>query len=290
MLDPTLATPAVRRLIDLALEEDLGRGDVTTAAVIAPDTTAAAHLVTREPLVLAGLGVCTEVFLRVDATVRATELAQDGQRVTAGTTVASYTGKAASLLAAERTALNFVQRLSGTASLARAFVDAAAGSGLRITDTRKTTPGFRLLEKYAVRMGGASNHRHDLGSGVLIKDNHVAVAGGVRAAVERIRGQVPHGLKIEVEVDSLDQLEEALAARADIVLLDNFGPADVERAVARVEKAVHRPLLEVSGGVSLQRISELGRAGVDLVSVGALTHSARAMDLGLDIVIGDRTA
>jgi nicotinate-nucleotide pyrophosphorylase (carboxylating) len=241
-------------------------------------------------LVLAGLGLCTEVFLRVDPTVGATELVKDGQRVTAGTAVASYAGKAASLLAAERTALNFVQRLSGTASLARAFVEAAAGSSLRITDTRKTTPGFRLLEKYAVRMGGASNHRFDLGSGVLIKDNHVAVAGGVRAAVERTRGRVPHGLKIEVEVDSLDQLEDALAAKADIVLLDNFSSSDIERAVARVVKATPRPLLEVSGGVTLQRIPELARAGVDLVSVGALTHSAKAVDLGLDIVIGDRTA
>jgi nicotinate-nucleotide pyrophosphorylase (carboxylating) len=202
--------------------------------------------------------------------------------------VATYSGSAASLLAAERTALNFVQRLSGTATLARAFVDAAAGSALRIADTRKTTPGFRLLEKYAVRVGGASNHRYDLGSGVLIKDNHVAVAGGVGAAVRRTRGNVPHGLKIEVEVDSLDQLEEALDAKADIILLDNFSLADIERAVARVRAHATnapRPLLEVSGGVTLQKIPDLARTGVDIVSVGALTHSAPAADLSLDIAM-----
>jgi nicotinate-nucleotide pyrophosphorylase (carboxylating) len=283
MLDQLLATPAVFRLIDLALEEDLGRGDVTAAAVIESDATATAQLVARESLVLAGLGVCTAVLQRVDPDIAATELVKDGQSVAPGTVVASYEGLALSLLAAERTALNFVQRLSGVATLAKAFVDAAAGSGLRITDTRKTTPGFRLLEKYAVRMGGASNHRFDLGSGVLIKDNHVAVAGGLRQAVERARGRVPHGLKIEVEVDSLEQVDEALAANADIILLDNFSLADIERAVAWVKPSSPRPLLEVSGGVTLERIPELARTGVDLVSAGALTHSAPAVDLSLDI-------
>jgi nicotinate-nucleotide pyrophosphorylase (carboxylating) len=229
MLDPCLDTYAVRRLIDLALEEDLGRGDVTTQAVIAPDLTATAHLVARESLVLAGLGLCAAVFRRVDSSVVVTLLAQDGQRVPAGARVATFAGAAASILAAERTALNFVQRLAGTATLARAFVEAVGNSPLRIADTRKTTPGFRLLEKYAVRMGGAVNHRHDLASGVLIKDNHVAIAGGVAVAIERARGRVPHGLKIEVEVDSLAQLEEALAANADIILLDNFSLPDIER-------------------------------------------------------------
>ncbi|MBN2574422.1 MAG: carboxylating nicotinate-nucleotide diphosphorylase [Deltaproteobacteria bacterium] len=285
MLDALLATPAVLRLVDLALEEDLGRGDVTTEAVIDRDATATAQLVARESLVLAGLGLCTLVFQRVDAEVVAAESAKDGDRIAAGTAVASYRGRAASLLAAERTALNFVQRLSGTATLARAFVEAAAGSRLRIADTRKTTPGFRLLEKYAVRVGGASNHRCDLGSGLLIKDNHVAVAGGVRQAVEKARGRAPHGLRIEVEVDSLAELEEALAAGADVILLDNFSPADLDRAVARTGPLPQRPLLEVSGGVTLRRIPELARAGVDIVSVGALTHSARAVDLSLDIGI-----
>jgi nicotinate-nucleotide pyrophosphorylase (carboxylating) len=283
MLAPALATPAVRRLIDLALEEDLGRGDVTTAAVVGEGPLVEARLVARQPLVLAGLEVSSAVFARVDASIRAIPLARDGDRIAAGTAVATYHGHAASLLAAERTALNFVQRLSGVATLSRAFVEAAAGSGLRITDTRKTTPGFRLLEKYAVRAGGASNHRFDLGSGVLIKDNHVAVAGGVRPAVARARGRVPHGLQIEVEVDSLAQLEEAIAAAADIVLLDNFSLPDIERAVARAKQCSPRPLLEVSGGVTLARIPELARVGVDIVSVGALTHSAPAVDLSLDI-------
>jgi nicotinate-nucleotide pyrophosphorylase (carboxylating) len=285
MLDAMLNTHAVRRLIDLALEEDLGRGDVTTQAVIEAGRTATADLVAREPLVLAGLGICSEVFARVDSTIVTSAQAADGTRVAAGTRIARYRGPAASLLAAERTALNFVQRLSGTATLARAFADAAAGTGLRIADTRKTTPGFRLLEKYAVRMGGASNHRFDLGSGVLIKDNHVAVAGGVAAAVNGARGRVPHGLKIEVEVDSLEQLEEAIAARADIILLDNFSLADLGKAVARVRAVSPRPLLEASGGITLARIPELAKVGVDLVSVGALTHSAPSVDLGLDVVI-----
>lgn len=285
MLDALLNTHAVRRLIDLALEEDLGRGDVTTQAVIEVGATATAHLVARQPLVLAGLGICTAVFQRVDAALSVVELAKDGDRLDAGSRAATYTGSAASLLAAERTALNFVQRLSGIATLAKAFVDAAAGSAMRIADTRKTTPGFRLLEKYAVRMGGASNHRFDLGSGVLIKDNHVAVAGGVGEAVRRTRGKIPHGLKIEVEVDTLEQLEEALVAGADIVLLDNFSLADSAKAVARTALCKPKPLLEVSGGVTLEKIANLARTGVDIVSVGALTHSAPAVDLALDIAV-----
>jgi nicotinate-nucleotide pyrophosphorylase (carboxylating) len=285
MLDALLNTHAVRRLIDLALEEDLGRGDVTTQAVIEAGTAATAHLVAREPMVLAGLGICTAVFQRVDAAISAVALAKDGDRLTAGARAATYTGPAASLLAAERTALNFVQRLSGVATLARAFVEAAAGSNLRIADTRKTTPGFRLLEKYAVRVGGASNHRFDLGSGVLIKDNHVAVAGGIGEAVRRTRGKIPHGLKIEVEVDSLEQFEEALDAGADIILLDNFSLADIEKAVPLARSYKHKPLLEVSGGVTLQGIANLARTGVDIVSAGALTHSAPAVDLALDIAV-----
>jgi nicotinate-nucleotide pyrophosphorylase (carboxylating) len=285
MLDALLNTHAVRRLIDLALEEDLGRGDVTTQAVIDAGATATAHLVAREPLVLAGLGVCTTVFQRVDATISVVELAKDGAHLGPGAHAATYTGSAASLLAAERTALNFVQRLSGIATLARAFVDAAAGTSLRIADTRKTTPGFRLLEKYAVRVGGASNHRFDLGSGVLIKDNHVAVAGGVGEAVRRTRGKIPHGLKIEVEVDSLEQLDEALNAGADIILLDNFSLADIAKAVAKAASCKPKPLLEVSGGVTLKTIANLARTGVDIVSAGALTHSAPAMDLALDIAV-----
>ena len=276
-------TPAVAALVDLALEEDLGRGDVTTAAVIGDDAQAEATIVTREPLVVSGLAVAAAVFRRVDPAVSATLLAADGDALEAGAPVAVFTGRAASLLAAERTALNFLQRLSGVATLTRSYAQALRGTAARVADTRKTTPGFRRLEKDAVRAGGGANHRADLGSGVLIKDNHVAVAGGVRAAVERARRVASHGLKIEVEVDTLAQLDEALDAGADIVLLDNFDTPTVVEAMRRVRARNPRPLVEVSGGITLARLPELAQAGVDLISVGALTHSARAVDLSLEL-------
>ncbi|MGD0836216.1 MAG: carboxylating nicotinate-nucleotide diphosphorylase [Polyangia bacterium] len=285
MLDACLDTYAVRRLIELALEEDLGRGDVTSQAVIGPRAVATARLVAREPLVLAGLGIGSAVFTRVDNTLAVTELAKDGEKLPAGAEIASISGRALSILAAERTALNFVQHLSGIATLTRAFVEAAGPEGPRIADTRKTTPGFRPLDKYAVRAGGGSNHRHDLGSGVLIKDNHVAIMGGIGPVVAEVRGRVPHGLKIEVEVDSLTQLDEAWAAGADIILLDNFSLPDIEQAVARTRARQPRPLLEVSGGVTLSRMPDLVRTGIDVISIGALTHSAPAVDLALDIAM-----
>ena len=285
MPDSLLLTPAVTRLIELAIEEDLGRGDATTQAVILLQTTAAAHLVARQRLTVAGLEVAAAVFRRLDPSIASDTQIPDGAEAQPGARIATYRGSAAALLAAERTALNFLQRLSGTATLARTFVAAAQGTGLRITDTRKTTPGFRLLEKYAVRMGGASNHRLDLGSGVLIKDNHVAIAGSVTDAVRRVKGRVPHSLNIEVEVDNLAQLDEALAAGVAIVLLDNFTETDLGKAMVRIRAVKPRPLVEVSGGVTLARIPELARLGVDLVSVGALTHSAPAVDLSLDIEI-----
>ena len=271
------------RLIELAIEEDLGRGDATTLAVILPGTKAAAHLVARQRLTVAGLEVAAAVFHRIDPSIAIDTQIPDGAETSPGTRIATYRGSAAALLAGERTALNFLQRLSGVATLARTFTAAAQGTSLRITDTRKTTPGFRLLEKYAVRLGGGRNHRFDLGSGVLIKDNHVAIAGSVTEAVRRAKGRVPHSLNIEVEVDTLAQLDEALDAGVAIVLLDNFSAADLEKALARVRTAQPRPLVEVSGGVTLARIPELARAGVDLVSVGALTHSAPAVDLTLDM-------
>jgi nicotinate-nucleotide pyrophosphorylase (carboxylating) len=280
-----LITPAVMQLIDLALEEDLGRGDVTSQAVIDPASTAVAHLVARQGLTLAGLDLAAAVFRRLDPSIAVESFLADGEEAKPGTGVATYRGSAAVLLAGERTALNFVQRLSGIATQTRRYVEAAQGSGLRITDTRKTTPGFRTLEKYAVRMGGGSNHRFDLGSGVLIKDNHLAVAGSVAQAIRHAKARVPHSLKIEVEVDTLAQLDEALAEGVDIVLLDNFSNEDLKTALVAVGKAKVRPLVEVSGGVTLARIPELARLGVDLVSVGALTHSASAVDLALDMEI-----
>jgi nicotinate-nucleotide pyrophosphorylase (carboxylating) len=280
-----ILTPAVMQLVDLALEEDVGRGDVTSQAVIDPASTAVAHLVARQGLVLAGLDLATVVFRRLDARITVEALAADGEEVQAGAGVATYRGSAAALLAGERTALNFLQRLSGIATQTRQYVRAAQGSGLRITDTRKTTPGYRILEKYAVRMGGGSNHRFDLGSGVLIKDNHLAVAGSVAQAIRQAKARVPHSLKIEVEVDTLAQLDEALAEGVDIVLLDNFSDQDLRAALAKVGKGQARPLIEVSGGVTLARIPQLAQLGVDLVSVGALTHSAPAVDLALDMEI-----
>jgi nicotinate-nucleotide pyrophosphorylase (carboxylating) len=283
MPDPLVLTPAITRLIELAIEEDLGRGDATTQAVVEPGASAVARLVARQRLTVAGLDVAAAVFRRLDPSIAIEAHIADGADVPPGTRVATYRGSATALLAAERTALNFLQRLSGVATLTRAFVAAAHGTSLRITDTRKTTPGFRLLEKYAVRMGGGSNHRFDLGSGVLIKDNHVALAGSVTEAVRRTKGRVPHSLNIEVEVDNLAQLDEALAAGVAIVLLDNFTETDLEKAMARIRAVKPRPLVEVSGGVTLTRIPELARLGVDLVSVGALTHSAPAVDLALDL-------
>jgi nicotinate-nucleotide pyrophosphorylase (carboxylating) len=282
-----ILTPAVTRLIELAIEEDLGRGDATTQALVGPEATATAHLVARQRLTVAGLDVAAAVFHRLDPSIAIETKIDDGAEAQPGARVATYRGAAAALLSGERTALNFLQRLSGVATLTRAFVAAAQGTSLRITDTRKTTPGFRLLEKYAVRMGGGSNHRFDLGSGVLIKDNHVALAGSVSEAVRRAKGRVPHSLNIEVEVDTLAQLDEALAAGVAIVLLDNFTEADLGKAMARIRAVKPLPLVEVSGGVTLARIPELARAGVDLVSVGALTHSAPAADLALDFE--DRT-
>jgi nicotinate-nucleotide pyrophosphorylase (carboxylating) len=190
-------------------------------------------------------------------------------------------GPAGSILVGERTALNFLQRLSGVATLSRAFADAVAGTGVRVVDTRKTTPGFRVLEKAAVLAGGCANHRFDLGSGVLIKDNHIAAVGSVRAAVERARQRAPHGLRVEVEVDTLDQLDEALAAGAEVVLLDNMSVDAVRDAVARAH--ARGALVEVSGGITLDTAPAYARCGVDLISVGALTHSARAVDFGLDV-------
>ncbi len=276
-------SPAIERLIDLAVDEDLGRGDITTQAVIEGAPGAEADVIAREALVVSGLDVAAAVFARIDPSITVQRHAHDGQAVAAGACVASFRGPAATLLAGERTALNFMQRLSGIATLTRAFVAQTAGTQVKVTDTRKTFPGARALEKAAVRAGGGTSHRFDLGSGVLIKDNHVALAGGVAAAVAGARRGAPHGMKIEVEVDSLAQLDEALRAAADIVLLDNFTTAQITEAMRRVRAWAPRPLVEVSGGVTLAKMPELVATGVDLISVGALTHSARAVDLSLDM-------
>jgi nicotinate-nucleotide pyrophosphorylase (carboxylating) len=275
-----MLTPAVEALIALAIEEDLGRGDVTSEAIFGDEDRAEGTIVAKEPLTVAGMAVAAAVFARVGADTRFVAQAADGAVLARGAVVAAVAGRTRALLGAERTALNFLQRLSGVATLTRQFVDAVAGTRARICDTRKTTPGWRGLDKLAVVAGGGVNHRADLAAGVLIKDNHVAAAGGVKAAVERARARAPHSLRVEVEVTRVEQIDEALAAGAEVVLLDNM---DAERVRESVRRIAGRAIVEVSGGVNLQTVRAFAEAGPDRISVGALTHSARAVDLSLEV-------
>jgi nicotinate-nucleotide pyrophosphorylase (carboxylating) len=275
-----LPLPLVDAIVERALAEDLVSGDVTTEACIDPDATAAAKGAARASIVACGAPVVARVFALVDPGLRFQVHVADGERARAGAVLWEVAGRARSILMAERVALNFAQRMSGVATATRTYVDALSpGSPTRITDTRKTTPGLRLLERYAVRCGGGKNHRDNLGSAVLIKDNHVAACGGVARAIERARAHAPHTCRIECEVDTLAQLGEALEARADVVLLDNM---DTPTVVEAVKRTAGRALLEASGGITLTRVAELSRAGVDAISVGALTHSSPAVDIGLD--------
>lgn len=280
---PVMSAPApfvVRDLVVRALHEDLGRGDVTSEACIPEDLSGRANLVARQKLVVCGLPIVVRTFAEVDPRVVVQLHGKDGDLVGRGSVVAEVSGPARSILMGERVALNFAQRLSGVATKTRAFVDALpAGSRTRIVDTRKTTPGLRALERWAVRCGGGHNHRDDLSSAVLIKDNHIAACGGVRTAIERARAHAPHTSRIECEVDRVEQLREALDAKADVILLDNFDDDALKEAVAIT---AGRALLEVSGGVTLERIPKIAATGVDLISAGGLTHSAPAVDLGLD--------
>jgi nicotinate-nucleotide pyrophosphorylase (carboxylating) len=270
----------VSKIVRFALDEDLGRGDLTTEACVDPAAQGSAVLRAREPAVLCGGELVREVYAQIDPRVSVEFARQDGERVDVGATILTLRGPARALLEGERVALNFCQRLSGVATLTRAYVDALpAGSKTRIADTRKTTPGLRALERHAVRAGGGFNHREDLSAAVLIKDNHIAASGGVGPAIDRARARAPHTSRIECEVDTLAQLEVALAHRADVVLLDNFSEQDLERAIGII---AGRALIEVSGGITLPRIERIARLGIDVISVGALTHSARAVDLGLD--------
>ncbi|HYH66884.1 MAG TPA: carboxylating nicotinate-nucleotide diphosphorylase [Urbifossiella sp.] len=276
---------ACRRLVELALAEDLGAaGDRTSAALIPADQPGRAAFVARTAGVVAGLPAAALVCAAVDPALAFTPTVADGTRLERGVVLATVVGPLRSILAAERTALNFLQRLSGVASLTRRYADAVAGTLAAVLDTRKTTPGWRLLEKYAVRMGGGTNHRVGLYDGVLIKDNHLAGLGGdVRRAVELARAAPGNaGLPVEVEVDTLDQLEHALAARADIVLLDNMPPDLMRAAVARRDAVSPGTQLEASGGINLDTIAATAATGVDRISVGALTHSAPALDIALD--------
>lgn len=273
----------VDRLITLALEEDLGAaGDITTDALVPVDAQGSAELIAKERLVLAGLDTFARVFERMDPDSRVELLAHDGQEVQNKTLVARVRGRMRALLTAERTALNIVQRTSGMATMAQQVMSAVRGTKLRILDTRKTSPGMRSLSKQAVKAGGAFNHRFGLFDGVLIKDNHIAAVGGsVREALRRARTNAPQLVKIEIEVTTLEQLAEALEEGADVVMLDNMDDEQIRRAV---ELTAGRIPLEVSGGITLERLPRLAKLGVDFVSMGALTHSARAMDLSLEIV------
>jgi nicotinate-nucleotide pyrophosphorylase (carboxylating) len=273
-----LAPGVYRDVVRRALAEDLGSGDLTTSAVVAAGQWARGTLLAKSHAVLAGLDVALEAFRQVDPALSATVLRADGEWCDPGSTVASLTGQAAALLMAERTALNFLQRLSGIATLTRRFVDAAGGAAA-VLDTRKTTPTLRALEKYAVRAGGGVNHRSGLADGVLIKDNHVRLAGGVERAVSRMRASAEQ-LPVEVEAQSLEEVDRALAAGADIVLLDNLSIDDIRTAVARCRG---RAKTEISGGVTLARMAELAATGADAISVGALTHSAPASDFSLEL-------
>ncbi|MDC0722373.1 carboxylating nicotinate-nucleotide diphosphorylase [Nannocystis bainbridge] len=277
MRDPWSELGSVAAIIDTALAEDLASGDVTGRATVSPEVGAVAHMVAKANLVVAGLQVAEAVFRRVEPGVGFTAYVREGARVTVGTEIARIEGPAQALLAAERTALNLLQRMSGVATLTRAYADAAGGR-CRITDTRKTMPGLRALDRYAVRCGGGHNHRNDLGAAVLIKENHVRAAGGITPAITRARQVAPHTMKIECEVTSHAELREALAAGADIIMLDNMDDAAVREAVAIT---AGKAILEVSGGVGLERIAAVAQLGIDVISVGRLTHSVPAADISL---------
>ncbi|WP_298745233.1 carboxylating nicotinate-nucleotide diphosphorylase [uncultured Brevundimonas sp.] len=275
-----LIEPVVR----LALAEDLGRaGDLTGQACIPPDARLRAAFAARQPGVLAGVDCVRLALAALDPAARLDARFADGAAFEAGAVLVEAEADARAFLAAERTALNLLGRLCGVATLTRAYVDAVAGTGARIADTRKTTPGLRALEKHAVACGGGVNHRFGLDDAILIKDNHVAVCGGVGPAIRRARAAAGHLVRIEIEVDGLAQLDEALAERPDVVMLDNFSPGMLREAVARTRALpADRPLLEASGGVRLDTVRAIAETGVDIISVGALTHSAPSLDIGLD--------
>jgi nicotinate-nucleotide pyrophosphorylase (carboxylating) len=275
-----LTKKETKALVAAALKEDDAKHDLTTAATVVSDRRARCRLVARQTGVISGLALAREAFEQLDKEVTIRTDHEDGARVKPQTPVMFLSGHARGLLSAERVALNFVQRLSGVATLTARFVEAIAGTGAHILDTRKTTPGWRRLEKYAVRCGGGLNHRLYLSSGVLIKDNHLAaVDGDIALAVKRARAVAPEGIKIEVECDRLDQVRAALDAGADIIMLDNMGLADLREAVQLVDG---RAVTEASGGVKLDTVRAIAETGVNWISVGALTHSAPALDLALD--------
>ena len=269
-------------LIDLAFEEDIGIGDITTEATVPSTQGGIGTLIAKSDGIVAGLPVAERVFAKLDTALAFRALVNDGEAVEAGTPIAEVQGSAKTILIGERTALNFLQRLSGIATLTAQFVAAVADYDTKIVDTRKTAAGWRAVQKYAVRVGGGYNHRFGLYDGVLIKDNHIVAAGGIVNAVHRAREVIPHTAKIEVEVETLDQVDEALEAGADILLLDNMSSGTMKSVVHEVGDLA---MTEASGGITLERVQDIAATGVDLISVGALTHSAMPMDISLTLTL-----
>ena len=274
--------PQVEQIITLALNVDIGTGDITTLSTIPEDKTATGRFVAKEDMIICGIDLAKHIFGRVDPSIEMKANFKDGDAVKKGDVIAVVSGNAQNVLTGERTALNFMQRLTGIATRTHASVAEVAGTNAKITDTRKTTPGLRVLEKYAVRVGGGTNHRFNLADGVLIKDNHIAVSGGIKNAVKNARAVIPHTLKIEVEVETKEQLAEALDAGADIIMLDNMSNDLMRECVGIV---AGRALVEASGNMGEKSLREVAETGVDIISIGALTHTVKAADISLKFQI-----
>lgn len=274
----------MREIIARALSEDIGSGDVTTEAICDPNQTGRAVIRTKEPCVVAGVPIAQLVFEMLDAQVRFAPKVRDGEWLSAGQTIADLEGALRAILTGERTALNLLQRLSGIATLTAQYVAAVKDFSVEIVDTRKTAPALRILDKYAVRVGGGRNHRLGLYDGVLIKSNHVRAAGGIFSAIARARRYAPATLKVEVEVKNFEEFQEALDAGADIIMLDNMSVEEMHKAVQRARAHPRAPKLEASGGVTLENVREIAATGVDFISVGALTHSVKARDIHLEVL------
>ena len=274
----------IKRIIDTALSEDIGHGDITSSLLIPEDIPAKGIITAEDGIVLAGIAVAEEVFKRLDGAAVFEGLASDGDSVKAGTVIAHVSGNGRALLTGERVALNFLQRLSGIATLSKKYADAVRGLPVRISDTRKTTPGLRTLEKYAVRAGGCFNHRYGLFDGILIKENHIALTSGVEEAVSAAKMKSPHTIKVEVEVKNLAEVKAAVKGKADIIMLDNMDIAMMKEAVEIIRGQSDREILiEASGGMSLDRVRDVALTGVDIISVGALTHAAAWVNISMDI-------
>jgi len=271
---------SIEHLIKIALEEDIGPGDITTENLVADNIKGIGEIVAKEPLVIAGLDIARQVFEHLDPDISFRPNFSDGDFIEKGKKVLEVEGELRALLMGERTALNFLQRLSGIATHVRSYMDSIANKNVRLVDTRKTTPGWRALEKYAVRIGGAHNHRMGLYDGVLIKDNHIAVCGGIKKAIESIKNNLSHLVKIEVEVSGLDGVKEALEAGADVIMLDNM---DIDQIKEAIEFINGKSVVEISGGITIDSLNQLADTGVDIISAGALTHSARSVDISMQI-------